>query len=99
MMLREQGKKHRKALSIRRTTQAALADSTDPLFEELRKWRAHLARDQGVPAYVILHDKTLSELAKAKPRSMAALLQVNGIGEAKAARYGAALLEVIAASA
>lgn len=70
----------------------------DPLYQALRAWRAELAREQGVPAYVILHDKTLRELSEARPASPAALLQVGGIGEAKAARYGAALLEVIGAA-
>ncbi len=94
MMLREQGKKHDKSLRAR-VMQGPRASRDGPLFEELRKWRAQTARDQGVPAYVILHDRTLSELAEAKPRDTAALLQVSGIGEAKAARYGAALLDVI----
>ncbi|OIQ89923.1 ATP-dependent DNA helicase RecQ [mine drainage metagenome] len=72
--------------------------SDDPLYQTLRTWRAELAREQGVPAYVILHDKTLRELSEAKPDSPAALLQIGGIGEAKAARYGAALLELIGAA-
>lgn len=99
MMLREQGRKHGKSPRTRTTTQTTHGGADEPLFEALRGWRAHLSREQGVPAYVILHDKTLRELAEARPRGIAALLQVNGIGEAKAARYGTALLEVIGASA
>ena len=93
LMLRRQAQGRR---APRRDASVQRAD--DPLFQALRAWRADLAREQGVPAYVILHDKTLRELADAKPDSPAALLRIGGIGEAKAARYGAALLEVIAAA-
>jgi len=94
LMLRrqEQGKR-----APRQGASAQTAD--DPLYQTLRAWRAELAREQGVPAYVILHDKTLRQLSEAKPDSPAALLRIGGIGEAKAARYGAALLEVIGTSA
>jgi ATP-dependent DNA helicase RecQ len=65
------------------------------LFETLRHWRGQTAREQGVPAYVILHDRTLHELAARRPQTAAELLDVPGIGEAKAARYGAALLQIL----
>ncbi|QDX80679.1 DNA helicase RecQ [Denitratisoma sp. DHT3] len=67
------------------------------LFETLRTWRAEEAKRQGVPAYVILHDRSLRELAQQRPATLADLHEVPGIGEAKAARYGEALLELIAA--
>jgi ATP-dependent DNA helicase RecQ len=67
-----------------------------PLFAMLRNWRAEKAREQGVPAYVILHDRTLRELATLRPDSPEALLAVPGIGLAKAQRYGEALLELLA---
>ena len=67
----------------------------DPLFEQLRAWRAELARTQGVPAYAILHDKTLRELAAERPTSIDDLQQISGIGAAKIERYGAALLELL----
>ncbi len=73
----------------------ATLPGNEPLFERLRQWRAELAREQGVPAYVILHDKTLREVAARQPVSQAELLEISGIGEAKAARYGAALLEAL----
>lgn len=62
----------------------------------LRNWRAEKAREQGVPAYVILHDRTLRELAERRPNSPTALLEVPGIGLAKAERYGEDLLELLA---
>jgi ATP-dependent DNA helicase RecQ len=76
-------------------TPATPPHADTPLFVALREWRARHARDQGVPAYVILHDRTLRELAAARPPTLDQLLRVNGIGAAKAARYGAKLLEVI----
>ncbi|MBI4742939.1 MAG: HRDC domain-containing protein, partial [Betaproteobacteria bacterium] len=72
------------------------ADDDSPLFALLRNWRAEKAREQGVPAYVILHDRTLRELAAHRPNSPEALLEVPGIGLAKAERYGEALLELLA---
>jgi ATP-dependent DNA helicase RecQ len=80
----------------RKESMSAPADSNPALFEALRTWRATQAKTQGVPAYVILHDKTLHELASRQPDSPAALLDVPGIGQAKAERYGAELLELIA---
>jgi ATP-dependent DNA helicase RecQ len=73
----------------------AMAPGSEPLFARLRQWRAELARQQGVPAYVILHDKTLRDVAARQPATLADLLDISGIGEAKAARYGATLLETI----
>jgi ATP-dependent DNA helicase RecQ len=79
----------------------AAAEGLDPaaqaLFEALRHARVELARAQGVPAYVIAHDRTLRELAQARPRSTQELLEVPGFGPVKAERFGAAFLGVIAA--
>jgi len=74
----------------------AMAGGDAPVFEALRLWRAEKAREQGVPAYVILHDRTLTELAIQRPQSPNALLQIPGIGLAKAERYGEALLALLA---
>jgi ATP-dependent DNA helicase RecQ len=69
--------------------------SDDPLFHALRNWRSELAREQGLPAYIILNDRTLHELAAHHPTTHDELLQINGIGQAKAERYGSALLEIL----
>jgi len=66
-------------------------------FEALKVWRKARAVEQGVPPYVIFHDKTLAEIAAAQPRSLAALSQISGIGQAKLDRYGAAVLAEIRA--
>jgi len=71
----------------------------DGLFERLRAWRLERARADEVPAYVVLHDATLHELAAAKPTSPRDLEDVKGFGPAKLERYGDDVLAVIAASA
>ena len=72
---------------------------SDPLFDALRETRGSLAAEAGVPAYVILHDSTLREIAAVRPRSLAQLSNVNGVGESKLAKYGNAILETIRAHA
>ncbi len=67
----------------------------DDLFQMLRKWRAGQARTQGIPAYTILHDKTLKELSSAKPTRIELLTEIDGIGKAKKEKYGAAIIEMI----
>lgn len=73
----------------------ALPPSDQPLFEALRAWRSSEAKSQHVPPYVIFHDRTLTEIATAKPGSRAALERINGVGEGKLARYGEAVLKVV----
>lgn len=66
------------------------------LFARLKKLRAALAAKASVPAYVIFTDAALRDMCAKKPKTQAAFLQVSGVGEKKAARYGAAFLEEIA---
>ncbi|GGS96431.1 DNA helicase RecQ [Nonomuraea spiralis] len=68
-------------------------------FERLRAWRGAVAKEQGVPAYVIFHDATLREIATLSPSSLAELSRVNGVGENKLAKYGEQVLEVLQATA
>jgi ATP-dependent DNA helicase RecQ len=65
------------------------------LFEELRGLRLRIARDRGVPPYVIFHDTTLRELARLKPTSIEALRHVYGVGARKAEDLGDAVIDVI----
>jgi ATP-dependent DNA helicase RecQ len=67
------------------------------LFEVLRAERRVIADAEGVPAYVVLPDRTLWELIATRPRTPEDLLAVNGIGPVKAERYGAAFLALLAA--
>jgi DNA helicase II / ATP-dependent DNA helicase PcrA len=68
----------------------------DPVFDALRAWRRDRARADGVPAYVVFHDRTLEEIARRRPRSGAELASIPGIGTAKLERYGADVLAVVA---
>jgi ATP-dependent DNA helicase RecQ len=61
--------------------------------------RMQIARSRGVPPYVIFHDSTLRELARVKPRSLAELARVYGMGERKIEAHGAVVLETINAHA
>ncbi|MDE2440328.1 MAG: DNA helicase RecQ [Betaproteobacteria bacterium] len=88
----------KRKLTPSRSSSAAvseLAPADEVLFQLLRKWRADTAREQGVPAYVILHDKTLRELAEVRPVSHGLLAGITGMGSAKIEHYGAELLELI----
>jgi ATP-dependent DNA helicase RecQ len=71
----------------------------DPLFDALRERRRDLAREQGVPPYVIFHDATLREMAALRPATLSALGTVSGVGARKLEAYGAAFLAVIRAAA
>jgi len=68
------------------------------LFERLRAWRLERAREDEVPAYVVLHDATLRELASVKPANERDLAAVKGFGPTKLERYGDDVLAVIAAA-
>jgi ATP-dependent DNA helicase RecQ len=80
----------------RQAAQAVLPEADRGLFQVLREKRMEIARAQNVPPYVIFHDRTLMELAAARPTSRAAMSSVPGVGEAKLDRYGPAFLAVIA---
>lgn len=76
-----------------REVRAGSAD--DPLFAALREWRTGRARAEAVPPYVIAHDATLAAIAEARPRTMAALRRVKGMGPAKLDKYGEEIITVV----
>jgi len=79
---------------------AAAASAPDEgVFERLRAWRLERARSDEVPAYVVLHDATLRELAAVRPSSQRDLAGVKGFGPAKIERYAADVLAVISTDA
>jgi ATP-dependent DNA helicase RecQ len=65
------------------------------LRDYLREWRRTTAKEQGMPAYVVLHDSSLDEICRMQPRSISDLLGVTGIGERKAELYGQAILAAL----
>ena len=78
-----------------RGTSQALNPVGDPLFEALRSTRRDLAKEAGVPPYVIFHDATLRDMAAARPATLDALGRVNGVGGRKLEAYGEAFLRAI----
>lgn len=79
----------------RNAVSAILPESDRSLFEALRAKRMEIARAQNVPPYVIFHDKTLIELAAAKPVSAKEMAGIPGVGDTKLERYGPAFLAAI----
>ncbi|MEO0981931.1 MAG: DNA helicase RecQ [Pseudomonadota bacterium] len=101
VVLREDPAKKRKR-TRRAAAEDALADmpaEAQPVFEALRAWRTELARERGVPPYVIFDNKTLIMLALERPASLQALLEVSGVGEKKAERHGEDVLRIVAKAA
>jgi len=74
---------------------ASVATAGGPLFEQLRRWRAERARQQGVPAYVVFHDATLATIAERMPRDRGALAGVPGVGPKKLELYAQDVLEIV----
>jgi ATP-dependent DNA helicase RecQ len=75
---------------------AELSPAAEAVFERLRAWRGASAKDQGVPAYVVFHDTTLRAIAVGAPSSLAELAGISGVGDSKLAKYGEAILELLA---
>ena len=65
------------------------------LFDILRRLRKHLAETHGVPVYAVFSNEQLAAMAKLRPDSRAALMRIDGIGEAKASQYGDAFMQVL----
>ncbi|RJQ81189.1 DNA helicase RecQ [Pseudonocardiaceae bacterium YIM PH 21723] len=89
-----------RVLKAARTKKAAtvtidLSGEQTTIFERLRAWRAASAKEQGVPPYVIFHDKTLKQIAVDLPDSMDALGQISGVGENKLQKYGEHVLAAL----
>ncbi|MCL2455556.1 MAG: DNA helicase RecQ [Micrococcales bacterium] len=102
--LRREPPKAPKAERAARAPKAsAVAATLDPeaatVFERLRAWRAGVAREQGLPAYVVFHDATLREIATRLPADLEALSQISGVGATKLERYGPGVLAALAADA
>jgi ATP-dependent DNA helicase RecQ len=93
--LREQRPESRRRDRSRDVSAAAAPGACSPeLLEALRKWRLGVARELGIPAFVIFHDSTLQAIAAARPRTLDALRRISGIGATKLERYGEAVLAI-----
>ena len=67
----------------------------DPLFDALRERRKELAQANNVPAYVIFHDSVLREMASTRPRTLAEVGEISGVGAKKLESYGEAFCDVV----
>ena len=65
------------------------------MWQRLRETRLRLAREQGVPPYVIFHDATLREMLTQRPQSLREFGTISGVGERKLEKYGEAFLGVL----
>ena len=79
-----------------RIATAGSADVDEDLVARLRSWRLERSQEDAVPAYVVLHDATLRELAAIRPQTLTELAGVKGFGPVKLDRYGDDLLTVLA---
>ncbi len=76
-------------------TETGLSAPQQTLFEKLRWWRMETARSHNLPAYVIFHDNTLREIARAGPVTLDDLRLVSGVGEKKLESYGAQIIALV----
>jgi superfamily II DNA helicase RecQ len=72
-----------------------IAEADAGLYSVLKAWRLEQARTDKVPAFVVFNDRTLEELSSERPRTVAELLAIGGIGPAKVDRYGDQILAII----
>jgi ATP-dependent DNA helicase RecQ len=88
-------RKSSKAERGSRMREAFAGANEDPLWQALKAKRMELAREQGVPPYVIFHDSTLLEMLNQKPHTLDEMGRISGVGQAKLAKYGDAFLLVV----
>jgi ATP-dependent DNA helicase RecQ len=84
-----------KVLKSARTPKAPVGDIDPGLREYLREWRRAASKEQSVPAFIVMHDTSLDELCRRRPRTLGELLQVSGFGERKVAMYGEKILSAL----
>ena len=73
---------------------ASLDDTGKKRFEALKAWRAEVAKEHNLPAYVIFHDATLAAIAERAPATLEDLQGISGIGTKKLEAYGSEVLRV-----
>src|SRR3569832_1334039 len=96
-MLRREAKPEKTKKGALRSTTVFARDGDQRLWEALRARRREIAREQGVPPYVVFHDATLTEMVALRPRTIEQLSHVSGVGSRKLDAYGADFLEIILA--
>ena len=91
----EKAVKHKRQ-SAKDYAETNLSDTEQAIFERLRWWRVETAKAHNTAAFIIFHDSTLREIAKAKPRTLDDLRGVSGVGAKKLESYGEELVKLIA---
>jgi ATP-dependent DNA helicase RecQ len=95
------GQREAKLLKPKQEANRSKADSESwegvdrELFEHLRAWRHGIAREHQVPAYVIVNDSTLRDLARVRPTNESNLRQISGMGEKRVANFGVTVMDLI----
>jgi ATP-dependent DNA helicase RecQ len=95
---RRQAPAKRRGTSVVAAAQGLQIDVNDGVFQALRQWRREVAHEHKVPAYTVLHDSSLREIAQCLPDSLLQLQGVTGVGAAKLERYGDEIIAVVRAS-
>jgi ATP-dependent DNA helicase RecQ len=104
ILLRVAAEAPRRGKSARSGSRGATRDKPPPLplddgglqrFAALKAWRAEVAKEHNLPAYVVFHDATLAEMAREKPGSLDALAGIGGVGAKKLEAYGREILRVL----
>ncbi len=90
-------KKARRDPGVRSVERNGIATQDESLWQALRETRLNIAREQGVPPYVIFHDATLQAMIKERPQSLREFGTISGVGERKLEKYGEAFLSVLIA--
>ena len=85
----------RRQAKVKRSESYTPSAEEQPMWDALRECRSRLARDAGVPAYVIFHDATLREMVRLHPKSLEELAAVHGVGQKKLDSYGDTFLAVL----
>ncbi len=86
----------RAGISDTKKNSVEISEIDEPLWQALRAARMAIAKEQGVPPYVIFHDATLLEILRSKPQTTSEMANVSGVGSMKLERYGRAFIKVIA---
>jgi ATP-dependent DNA helicase RecQ len=84
-----------KKVLVAKTTGAAAGPVDESLKEYLREWRRSVAKEMKLAAFIVLHDSSLDEICRRRPKSLNELLEVPGIGEKKAETYGREILAAL----
>ncbi|MEU6267825.1 DNA helicase RecQ [Saccharopolyspora shandongensis] len=99
VLLRTEPKRAAASTTKSKTAKQAAQDmppEAEPVFQQLRAWRAATAREENKAPFIIFHDSTLRQIAAAQPSTLDELAGISGVGEQKLAKYGQAVLDALA---